>query len=341
MVERNVFSHAALPPLPKLRVVSSSLIARLAPYMGAFASMTAIPAGRDAPNSVGELRRSASDPTTTLLLVFVLVSFAANSLITRHVVARDMLDAGLLSAVRFIAGAVALAGLAVARRERIVVGRANLLPAVWLGVYAICISYGYRHIGAAAGTFVFYATVLLTLVLWDVFHGDAIPPRRAAGAAISLAGIAVLASGSIRTVTVTGVVLLALTGAAWGLYTAAGRTRSDPRVATTGHFVVLAAVLAVPAAAGFAAGLHVTVVGLAWATAMGAGTTALAYVAWYACQRALSGTTAGAVQLVVPVLTAAGAIVLLGEQLAVRLVVCAALVGAGTWLGRPSAPVRD
>ncbi len=278
-----------------------------------------------------------TDPTTSLLLVFVLLSFSANSLITRHVVSGDLLDAGLLSAVRFVAGALALVGIAVVRRERIVVGPANLLPALWLGIYAVCISYGYQHIGAAAGTFVFYATVLLTLVLWDVLHGDSIPLRRGVGAAISLAGIAVLASGSIRTVTLLGVLLLAVTGAAWGMYTAAGRTGDDPRVATTGHFAVLAAVLALPAAAGAIAGLHVTAAGLAWGIAMGAGTTALAYVAWYACQRSLSGTTAGAVQLVIPVLTAAGAALLLGEQLTVRLAVCAALVGAGTWLGRPSA----
>jgi drug/metabolite transporter (DMT)-like permease len=291
----------------------------------------------EASADVAAQRRPASDPTTTLLLLFVLVSFAANSLITRHIVARDLLDAGLLSAVRFISGAVALLGLSVVLRYRVVVGRANMLPALWLGVYAICISYGYRYIGAAPGTFVFYATVLLTLVAWDVLHGDSIPPHRAIGAGISLAGIAVLASGSIRTVTVTGVLLLAATGAAWGLYTAAGRTRTDPRVATTGHFLLLAAVFALPATAGLLGGLHVTAAGLAWATAMGAVTTALAYVAWYACQRSLSGTTAGAVQLVIPVLTAVGAILLLGEQLSIRLIVCAALVGTGTWLGRPSA----
>jgi len=293
---------------------------------------------RSATGRDGDGARRGVPATTTLLLGFVLVSFAANSLITRHVVDADLLDAGLLSAVRFVAGAIALVCLAFARREQIVVGRANLRPALWLGVYAVCISYGYRYIGAAAGTFVFYATVLLTLIAWDVLHRQPLPPRRAVGAATALAGIAVLASGSIRTVTVTGVLLLAVTGAAWGLYTAAGRSGSDPRVATTGHFLILAAVLALPATAGVIAGLHVTAAGLAWAIVMGAGTTAFAYVAWYACQRSLSGTSAGAVQLVIPVLTAAGAALLLGEQLSVRLLVCAALVGAGTWLGRPRQP---
>ncbi len=270
-----------------------------------------------------------------LLLPFVLVSFAANSLITRYVVAEHLLDAGLLSAVRFGAGALALVALALARGERPVVGRANLLPALWLGIYAACISYGYGYIGAAPGTFVFYATVLLTLVLGDLARRLPVPRARALGAATSLAGVAVLASGSLGTVRPLGVLLLAATGAAWGLYTAAGRTGSDPRVATTGHFVLLAAVAAVPAAVGVAAGLHVSPAGLAWAAVMGAGTTAFAYVAWYACQRSLTGTAAGSAQLLIPVLTTAGAVVLLGERLTARLLIAAMLVAAGLWLARP------
>ena len=271
-----------------------------------------------------------------LLLPFVLVAFAANSLITRYVAAEHLLDAGLLSAVRFLAGAVALVAAALARREPLVVGRPNLRPALWLGIYAICISYGYRHIGAAAGTFVFYASVLLTLVANDLARRLPVPSRRGLGAAVSLVGIGVLASGSVGTVTLPGIVLLVATGVAWGLYTAAGRTSADPRVATTGHFVVLAGVLVLPAAAGVAAGLHTTALGITLATVMGAGTTAFAYVAWYACQRSLSGTTAGSVQLVIPVLTTVGAVLLLGEPLTAALLVAAVLVGSGMWLGRPA-----
>ena len=59
----------------------------------------------------------------------------------------------------------------------------------------------------------------------------------------------------------------------------------------------------------------VAAAGLAWATGMGIGTTAIAYVDWYACQRSMSATTAGLVQMVIPVLTTAGAVALLGEEL--------------------------
>ena len=272
-----------------------------------------------------------------LLLPFVLVSFAANSLITRHVVQRDLLDAGLLTGVRFISGAVALLVLSLTLRERPHIGRHNALPALWLGIYAVCISYGYQHIGAAAGTFVFYATVLLTLVATDLARRISVPRHRVVGAVVALAGLGVLASRSVDTVTPLGVLLLAATGAAWGLYTAAGRTGMDPRVATTGHFVVLAALLAVPSGV-LLASTEATGAGLAWGVLMGAGTTAFAYVAWYICQRSLSATSAGTVQLAIPVLTALGAVLLLGETITARLVVAAALVAAGMWLARTRAP---
>lgn len=278
-------------------------------------------------------------PATALLLPFVLVSFAANSLITRYVVGDDLLDAGLLTAVRFVSGAVALLVLALARRDRVRLARRALLPALWLGVYAVTISYGYLHIGAAAGTFVFYAAVLLSLVVLDRVQGRAVPRRRALGSLVALAGVGVLASGSVATVTSLGVVLLAATGTAWGLYTAAGRGGGDPRQTSTENFAVLALVLLVPAAGGFAAGLRVTAEGLAWGVVMGVGTTAIAYVAWYACQRVLTGSQAGLVQLVIPVLTTVGAVALLGEQLSWRLFLAALLVGLGMLLGQ-AVPAR-
>lgn len=277
-----------------------------------------------------------SQPQRTLtLLTFVLVSFAANSLVTRYVVANHLLDAYLLTVVRFGAGAVALLVLALARRERPTIGRANRWPALWLGVYAVCISFGYQHIGAAAGTFVFYATVLAGLVGHDLAAGHPVPRRRAIGAVVSLAGVGVLTAPAAGDVTLLGVALLAVTGAAWALYTAAGRAVADSRKATTGNFTVLALALLLPVGFTASTGPTLTAAGLAWAAVMGAVTTALSYVAWYACQRRMSATTAGSVQLVIPILTAGGAMVLLGERLTLLFVVAAVLVVAGLWVGRP------
>lgn len=270
------------------------------------------------------------------MITFVLLSFSANSLITRHVVTEQLLDPGLLTGVRIIAGAVALLAVALVGRDRIRASRRNVVPALALGVYAVAISYGYRFIGAAAGTFVFYATVMLTLVGSDLVARTPIPPRRRVGAMVSLVGIGLLASGKVGTVTVVGVLLLALTGAAWGVYTAAGRKVGDPRLATTVNFTLLAIVLTPATVVGVAAGLQVSAVGVAWGAAMGAGTTAFAYVAWYACQRSMSGTAAGSAQLCIPVITTLGAVLLLDESLSWTLLTAAALVAIGIWLNRPS-----
>jgi drug/metabolite transporter (DMT)-like permease len=109
----------------------------------------------------------------------------------------------------------------------------------------------------------------------------------------------------------------------------------SPRLATTANFLLLGAVLLVPTAVGIAAGLPATAAGVVWGVVMGAGTTAFAYVAWYACQRSLTGTGAGSAQLLIPVITTLGAVLLLGERLSWTLLVAAALVAAGLWLNRP------
>ena len=275
----------------------------------------------------------------TLLLTFVLLAFAANSLITRHVVAADLADPGLLTGVRVLAGAAALLAVAVLRREQLPrPDRTTVAPALALGVYALCISYGYLLIGAAAGTFVFYAAVMVTLVGSDLVRRTPVPPRRRLGAVVSLLGIAVLTAGRIELVTPLGVLLLAVTGVAWGVYTALGRSAGDPRRATTANFALLALVLVLPTGAGVAAGLPLTLAGLAWGVLMGAGTTAFAYVAWYVCQRVLTGTAAGSTQLAIPVITTLGAVLLLDERLSWTLLVAAVLVAAGMWLNRPERP---
>ena len=273
-----------------------------------------------------------------LALAIAVASFAANSLMTRLVVQGHLMDAGLLAAVRFLSGAIMLVAIALAGRtpRHAVPGRRHLLPALWLGLYALLISYGYQHIGASPGTFVFYAAVFLTLVAVDASRGTKLSLRRVVSAVLALAGLGVLAASQLSTVTALGVALLAGTGVAWGLYTAVGRGVANPLAATTGNFVTLALVLLVPTAltAAHVFGTPImTVEGLAWGIAMGAGTTACAYPIWYWCLRHVTGAKAGLVQLATPIVTAIAAVGLLGEPFSARLAAAATLVVLGLGLG--------
>jgi drug/metabolite transporter (DMT)-like permease len=72
--------------------------------------------------------------------------------------------------------------------------------------------------------------------------------------------------------------------------------------------------------------------GLAAALASGALASGVGYALWYAALPHLSRGAAGSAQLAVPVLTALGGVLLLGEPLAPRVLVAAALVLGGLGL---------
>ena len=72
--------------------------------------------------------------------------------------------------------------------------------------------------------------------------------------------------------------------------------------------------------------------GVLLAAASGALASGLGYAIWYAALPALTATRAALVQLLVPVLAAAGGVLVLGEAVPLRLPIAAALVLGGVAL---------
>src|SRR5208283_2921455 len=84
-----------------------------------------------------------------------------------------------------------------------------------------------------------------------------------------------------------------------------------------------------------------TMVGVLLAIASGAIASALGYVVWYAVLPRLNVATAGAAQLLVPVITAVGGVGWLGETPSLAMMVAIALILSGVALtnrSRPAAP---
>jgi drug/metabolite transporter (DMT)-like permease len=75
--------------------------------------------------------------------------------------------------------------------------------------------------------------------------------------------------------------------------------------------------------------MHASAAGVSYAIVSGAITSGLGYVIWYAVLPALQAASAASVQLSVPVLTALGGILLLGEPLTFRFVVASIAVLGG------------
>jgi drug/metabolite transporter (DMT)-like permease len=269
-------------------------------------------------------------PAVLLLVFAVMACFALNSVATRYLVSRALLDPAGLTIARFVAGAAMLVViLALQGRGRAAwPERSDWSLVGFLAAYALAIAYGYRHITAAAGTFVFYALVIATMTL----GGERPTPRAALGALVALAGAGVLAVGRVAGTTTTGVVLLAITGATWGGYSLLLRRRGGAPVETNARAFLGVALLTPLLAAAEHERLVFTPMGLVLGLGMGAITTALAYVLWARVLPALTPIEAGTFQLLVPVLTAILGVWMLDEPFGGRLALAGVLVLAGMWL---------
>lgn len=296
---------------------------------------------------LGQAMRGARSLPAALLgavVLFVLTSFALNHLITRHLLRAGLLDAPKLTLVRFAAAALMLLALVAARgdlreaRPR----RADAWTGLFLVVYGVTIAYGYRYIGAAAGTFVSNAAVVASMTTGGALLAGTRPKRRALLAAlVALSGVGVLAYDRTEGTTLLGVLLLAATGLAWGAYSLAQRDGGrDPRAAalrTTRAFLVATPFLALLPLLDSATPW--TLHGVLWAAFMGAIPTAVAYVAWAWTLQRLAPQQAAVYQLFIPVIAGAGGLLFLGEAITLRLLVAGALVLVGMWLATPREPI--
>ncbi len=261
-------------------------------------------------------------PRAVVLTAVALACFAGNSLLCRPALAGGSVDAATFTALRLASGAAVLALLARARPVDTRTARAKWTSALALFAYAAPFSYAYLRLGAAIGALILFAAVQATMIGWGVWRGER-PSRLAwSGVGVALGGLAVLTVPGRSAPDPVGAALMVVAGAAWGGYSLLGRVANgDPVAMTASSFVRAVALAAAPFALfARAAGLHASPRGVVFAVLSGAVASGVGYSVWYAALRHLSATRAAALQLLVPVLAAAGGVAWLGETASARLV---------------------
>jgi drug/metabolite transporter (DMT)-like permease len=276
-----------------------------------------------------------------LLVTAALVAFGANSILCRAALASGSIDPFSFAILRVASGALvllAVLGLRRSRRPRAGVDRRRSTPdwiaATMLVAYLVPFSWAYTQVQAGTGTLLLFGAVQSTLILAGLAGGERPRAGQWWGLALASAGLFLLSAPGAQAPPAGGAVAMVVAGAAWGFYTVRGRGAGDPVAATASNFVVATPlVVAATAAAAFSsARFHLTLDGVALAVASGALASALGYIAWYAAMRALTATNAAVLQLAVPILAAAGGVVLLGEPLRARLMLAAVTLLAGVAL---------
>lgn len=276
-------------------------------------------------------------PRTLGLTAAAMVAFAANSLLCRAALGPGLVDAASFTSVRLLSGALVLALLVRLSGRTTPVVR-DLRAAAALFVYALAFSLAYTRIPAALGALLLFGAVQVTMVGRGLATGER--PARAewAGIVLSFGGLVALTLPGLRQGDPAGALLMIGAGVAWGVYSLLGRSsRGDPLVVNATHFAtaVPLALLASLASAGFGAP-QVSASGLGLAVASGALASGVGYAIWYAALRGLSSTQAALVQLSVPPLAALGGVLLLGEDVTLRLALSAAAILGGIALAATS-----
>jgi len=274
---------------------------------------------------------------TVVLTAAALVAFAGNSVLCRLALGEGSIDAASFSTLRLASGAAVLlvAGLGRPRTS----GAPSWTSALVLVLYALPFSYAYGLVTTGAGALLLFGSVQVTMLLAAWRGGERLAPTQWIGVALAAAGLVTLVRPGLAAPPPLGAALMAAAGVSWGLYSLKGRQAGDP-VARNAAAFLYATPLALLAGVAVLPWLHVSTRGALLAAASGGLTSGLGYVAWYAALPGLTAARASLVQLLVPVLAAAGGLLVLGEPVTRRLVISAAVVAGGlvlVLLDRPRA----
>ena len=271
------------------------------------------------------------------LAALAMVLMAANSVLTRAGVLAGT-DPLAFAAIRVAAGAAMLAVLV---RGRVPWrGRARWGAAAALVIYLLGFSLAYRTLGAGLGALILFATVQLALLAAGLLRGEGTSPRRLAGMALALAGLAwLLLPGGGAAFAPGDAALMIAAGLGWAAYSYAGKFEPRPLLGNAGNFLIATAIFAalLPVWWGAAITWH----GALFALASGAVASGVGYAILYRVLPGLGLAAAGVAQLSVPVIAMAMGAVLLGEAPGLRALLAAGLTLAGIALATLQPTMRS
>jgi drug/metabolite transporter (DMT)-like permease len=261
------------------------------------------------------------------LTALAMTAFAANSILCRLALKATQIDPSSFTLVRLVAGAVTLSVLV---RLRAGGGSpaGNWRSAWCLFAYAGAFSYAYVTLDAGTGALLLFGAVQATMILVGLVRGERLAPLQTGGLLLALGGLVSLLLPGITAPSWSGATLMVTAGIAWGAYSLLGRGATRPTATTAGNFI-RGAVLAVVLSLLTLPWLEFDLQGAAYAVLSGAVASGMGYAIWYTALPGLKATQAATVQLSVPVIAAAGGILLLGEHLTLRLALCSIAILGG------------
>lgn len=281
------------------------------------------------------MQQSSRPPTPLRLIITTssaLLAFAGNSVLCRMALGEGAIDAAGFTSVRLVSGALVLALLLkLTRRKAARVDRRSMASAAVLFCYAAAFSFAYLSLSTATGALVLFGAVQLTMIMAALYAGERLRRSEWIGTGLAGCGLVYLVYPGVTAPSLAGSLLMTGAGIAWGIYCLIGRSASDPLAETSLNFA-LSLPFAVILGLGFSTHSHFSLQGVLLAIFSGGLASGVGYAVWYAALQGMSAARASIVQLTVPLLAALGGVVVLGEEISLRLAVAAVVILGGLTL---------
>lgn len=254
-------------------------------------------------------------------------AFAGNSLLCRLALKSTNIDAATFTSVRLFSAALAL-WLLLSLRGIQSSSLGSWPSAIALFVYAAGFSFAYINLTAATGALLLFGSVQLSMICFGIWRGERISVAQMLGLFAAFGGLVALVLPGLSAPPLLNSTLMISAGFAWGIYSLRGRTAGDPTMTTAGNFMRTIPITLVLSLLWYRH-MVVDAAGVGFAIASGAVTSGIGYAIWYKVLPSLKATQAATVQLSVPVIAAAGGMILLGEPVTLRFVASSLAILSG------------
>ncbi len=270
-----------------------------------------------------------------LFTLLALIAFAANSLITRFALENTTIDEASFTMLRITSGAVFLWLYISFYKHQKSLNSGTWLAALALFLYAISFTYGYRLIAAGTGALILFGSVQVTMTIIGYRQGERLNAIQMLGFGLALFGLIILILPGLTSPSFIGALLMCTSGIAWSFYTLQGRDSIDAGVSTSGNFIKAAPMalllwLLVHYATNDTINLDSS--GIICALISGTIMSGLGYIIWYSVLPELKATQAAIVQLSVPIIVTLAGVLLLKEQITLRILIASLTILIGTLL---------
>lgn len=263
------------------------------------------------------------------LTTLALLAFAGNSILCRFALGELSIDAVSFTSIRLFSGALFLLFVVrVTSKTPLNIVRGSWSGACFLFIYAITFSFAYISLDTGTGALILFGFVQATMITFSLLKGEKLSMAQWIGLVVALVGLVILLLPGASAPSLSGFMLMAVSGMAWAFYTIIGKSSTTPLADTTSNFVKTLPFVAVVTLLSLSS-MKITNQGIALAALSGALTSGLGYAIWYAALREITVTQAAIFQLLVPIIATVAGVLFFKEVITPNLTIASASILGG------------